>query len=74
MTLKTKFGHELMGKFWPKDYEAQLLTRRCMRQTCGFAAVPAATAAQQRDRVGDFSNSEIDCEAKRKVKKEVKEG
>ena len=20
MTLKTKFGHELMGKFWPKDY------------------------------------------------------
>ena len=34
----------------------------------------AATAAQQRDLVGDFSNSEIDCEAKRKVKKEVKEG
>ena len=20
MTLKTKFGHELMGKFWPKVY------------------------------------------------------
>ena len=27
-----------------------------MRQTCGFAAVPAATAAQQRDRVGDFQS------------------
>ena len=36
------------------DPEAQLLTGRSMRQTCGFVAVPAATAAQQRDRVGDF--------------------
>ena len=44
-----------------------------MGKTCGFAAVPAATAAQQPDRVGDFSISEIDCEARRKVKKEVRE-
>ena len=38
------------------NIEAQLLTERCMRQTCGFAAVPAATAAQQRDRVGNFQS------------------
>ena len=41
-----------------------------MRQTCGFAAVPAATAGPR----GELPISEIDCETKRKVKKEVKGG
>ena len=35
---------------------AQLVTHRCMGKTCGFAAVPAATAAQQPDLVGDFQS------------------
>ena len=47
-----RYGLNFLGEL----SAAQLLTHRCMGKTCGFAAVPAATAAQQPDRVGDFQS------------------
>ena len=38
------------------DSAAQSVTHRCMGKTCGFAAVLAATAAQQPDLVGEIQS------------------
>ena len=41
---------------WKVLGAAQSVTHRCMGKTCGFAAVLAATAAQQPDLVGEIQS------------------